>query len=106
MNILDLWFTQSRLNRISELDTLIDLVRSGSKFKTRIELQETEDGEIQIHNGHHRILAMFCSGKWVLEQEDYILEIGNFKPRFGKVASFSEYYLSRGLICNFQSMAT
>lgn len=94
IDIRKLWFTQEKLKRISQVDYLISIYNTVG-FKTQIELTECDDGEIQIQNGHHRIMTLFKNGKYKLDPEDFIIYDGPVKFRSGKVQDFFDYYLNK-----------
>jgi hypothetical protein len=51
-----------------------------------IVLCQCEDGEIQVEDGHHRLVAHFLSGKEELEPQDYLLlQKDQWHPRCGKI---------------------
>lgn len=64
------------------------MVRS---LKQGIDLPKIElvccDGEIQIHDGHHRMAAYWLAGRKELERHEFLLlHQENYpKPRFGKI---------------------
>jgi hypothetical protein len=73
MDIGSLWFTQHCLKRSWNIKSLMRLITEGDSFSTPISLQECEDGEVEIVNGHHRIAALWLLGKTKLDRWDYAL---------------------------------
>ena len=85
MEVGDLWFTQRTLKRAYEIPKLVSLLHGDDFFKTPIELQICEDGEIEIVNGHHRIVAIYLAGRQ-LRREDYLIFLTErSKGRFWQV---------------------
>ena len=85
----DLWTTQKNLKRKKDIPEMVKFLQSGETFEEKIELHECDDGEIQINNGHHRIVAISLSGRNYLEGHEYDL-IYTDRPRirFTKVTNF------------------
>lgn len=79
--IESLWATQRNLKRKTQIPNLMKLER----FKDLIELHLCEDREIQINNGHHRVLAIWLSGRKYLYPDEYKLILTNGRPRLKKV---------------------
>jgi hypothetical protein len=85
MRIDCLWFTQRSLRRFEQITVLIALLTEGG-YSDRIELARCEDGEIEIRNGHHRVVAIWLSGRRELRRGEYLLiEAEKPKNRFGKI---------------------
>ena len=52
----------------------------------RITLSRSEDGSIQVEDGHHRVVAIWLAGRRQLAKHEYLLlEKDQWRPRFGKV---------------------
>ncbi len=87
--IKDLWVSQRRLRNPEQVDGMVRELEDGG-FLPKITLVRAEDGQVQVHDGHHRVVAYVLSGKFrlgwgeytLLEQDDYN------RPRFGKVPEF------------------
>jgi hypothetical protein len=79
--ITSLWFTQKSLKRKDKIPELSAL----ESFETRIEISIAEDGELEIINGHHRVTAVWLSGRKTLLPHEYLLiPTENSRHRFGK----------------------
>jgi len=45
------------------------------------------DGSIQVDDGHHRLTAIWLSGRTELEEDEYLLiEKEQWRPRFGQIS--------------------
>lgn len=69
MNINQLWCTQRNLKRIDLIPKLLQLY----EFSTPIILHKCEDGEIQINDGHHRLVSIWLQGRLKLFDSEFIL---------------------------------
>lgn len=85
MNIESLWATQRNLKREKDIPAMIAFLKEGGIFDV-IELHECDDGEIQVNNGHHRIVSIYLSGRTYLNPEEYILIPGKCRPRLMKIS--------------------
>lgn len=74
MDIGSLWFTQRTLHRSYNIKELMNIIRGGWDFSTPIMLQESGDGEVEIMNGHHRIVAFWLMGVRELQPHQYKLQ--------------------------------
>lgn len=86
-----LWFTQTRLKRLQQMPDLIAYAHEGGLFNRAplIELHQNEDDEIIINNGHHRVTAVWLSGRRFLFREEFIILYKDaFRPRFGTIELF------------------
>ncbi len=85
MDITKIWLSQRNLRRAGQIPAMIETLREGGILPP-ITLARCEDGEIQLDDGHHRLMALWLSGKTDLDLYDYImLEKDQWKPRFGKI---------------------
>lgn len=92
IDIGSLWFTQRRLSRAEKIPKLIELVLNGDYFNTPIELQEWFDGELEIVNGHHRVVALWLAGFRQFRSEDYRIYCADESlARFWRVCEFEKY---------------
>jgi hypothetical protein len=83
--IKDLWATQKNLKRADQIPHLVDLILDDVCLD-KIELHLCEDGEIQINNGHHRVIAMALAGKKELPSDCYcLLESDRVRSRVCKI---------------------
>lgn len=85
IKISRLWFTQKVLKRKDSIPHLMKI-----KDLDPVKLQYCElDDEIEIINGHHRVTAIYLSGKSVLRPHQYILSYSTTpKRRFGHVEQY------------------
>lgn len=61
LDIGNLWFTQRTLKRSYQIKKLIAVIEDGGYFD-KVLLQDCPDGEVEILNGHHRIIASWRCG--------------------------------------------
>ena len=86
MDITKIWLSQKNLKRAGQIPAMIETLRNGGLLPP-IALARCEDGEIQLDDGHHRLMAIWEFGRTVLESHEYVLiEKDQWKPRFGKMA--------------------
>lgn len=86
MDITKIWLSQRDLKRAGQIPAMIETLHNGGLLPP-IVLAKCEDGEVQLDDGHHRLTAIWMSGRTVLETHEYILvEKDQWKPRFGKMA--------------------
>lgn len=85
MRIENLWFLQRNLNRSYQLDGMITELQDGG-YLPLIELITCEDGEIEINDGHHRVAAIWLSGRKTLRKDEYMIWEGySSRNRKGKI---------------------
>lgn len=86
MDITKIWMSQKSLRRADQISAMVQTLNDGGLLPPII-LARCDDGEIQVDDGHHRLTALWLSGKMVLEDHDYILiEKEQWKPRFGTIS--------------------
>lgn len=72
MEIANLWFTQRSLNRSARIQLLIERINFNDLFTgSPIALQEDDDGQIEIVDGHHRVVASWLAGLTSLRSYDF-----------------------------------
>ncbi len=73
--------SQSNLHRAYQIPAMIN------ECLPKITLVQCEDGEVQVHDGHHRLVAYWLSGRRNLQRHEYILlQQDNYnRGRFGKI---------------------
>jgi hypothetical protein len=81
-----LLFTQRSLKRYLSLPQLMQLVDDGVPFLEPIELHRNDAGQIVINNGHHRVMAIWLSGRDDLHDNEFILlDMEQCRSPFGDV---------------------
>lgn len=56
------------------------------RYLPPITLMQDDKGEVQVEDGHHRLTAIWLSGRTELEDGEYLLiEKDQWRPRCGKV---------------------
>lgn len=89
MDITKIWLSQRNLRRSWQIPQMVEVLGDGG-FLPPIILARCEDGEIQVEDGHHRLTAIWTSGRNELREEEYILvEKEQWKPRCGKMVRYA-----------------
>lgn len=87
VTISELWTTQRRFDRSHKIPHLIELHQNGEMWYDPILIREAPDGEYEIVNGHHRVMAVYLAGEEYLPYRSYILiQSDSSAPRFGRIA--------------------
>ena len=82
MDICKIWVSQKTLNRAGQIPVMMAELEK----LPPIELIETEDGEIQVEDEHHRLMSIHLSGKTTLEDWQYNLtQKTQWRARIGKI---------------------
>ncbi len=85
MQIQQIWMSQRGLRRFFQVEKMVDDLLNGSSLP-QITLHRYDNGEIQIKDGHHRLTAIWLSGRKHLEKHEYVLvEADQYRPKFGKI---------------------
>ena len=85
MKITDLLLSQRNLKRKDQIQSMVDYLNNGGILNP-ITLFRTESGEIQVDDGHHRLMALWLSGRTNLFADEYFLvEKDQYKPSTGKI---------------------
>jgi hypothetical protein len=85
MDIAKIWVSQRNLQRFEQIQGMIDSLVAG-EFLPPITLARCEDGQIQVEDGHHRLVAYWLAGRQRLEKHEYmLLEKDQWKPRCGRI---------------------
>ena len=73
IKIDDLIPTQAGLRNLTKLMGMTDAVRNGKVFNDNkpIDLSRFEDGQIYVHNGHHRVVACLMGERPELQADEY-----------------------------------
>lgn len=90
LDITTVFVTQRKLKRLDVLETLKKLIVDGT-YIDPIEILQTDDGKLELHDGHHRLAAYYLCGRFQLEDWEYILlPMNSTRPRFGTVKGLIE----------------
>jgi hypothetical protein len=78
--------SQKNLRRAGQVPAMVEALMRGEVLP-RITLVRSDDGEIQVHDGHHRLSAYWLAGRRTLARHEYLLlEQEQYpRPRRGKV---------------------
>lgn len=82
--IENIWFTQKKLNRYHIIPQIIESINN-KEYIDRVLLQQDDQNELMVVNGHHRITAYWLSGRRILTRDEFVLIYGCSKNRFFKV---------------------
>ena len=85
MQISEIMMSQRKLRAVEQLSDFISVLNNGG-YLTPITLLRCQDDVIQVDDGHHRLCAIWLSGRRILEYGEYlIVESERNRPRFGLV---------------------
>ena len=85
IEIEGIWVSQPHLFRRQQIPGMIEAISRGQSLP-EIALVRCLDGEFQMRDGHHRLLAYWLSGRRTLEGHQYRLAFGpESRRRYGKV---------------------
>jgi len=85
MDITKIWLSQRNLRRAGQIPAMIETLCEGGVLPP-ITLARCEDGEIQVEDGHHRLTAIWLSGRTALNYDEYfVIEKEQWKPRVGRL---------------------
>ena len=85
MRISGIYMSQRQLGRAAQIPAMIETLEAGGCLP-RITLSRLEDGSIQVEDGHHRLVAIWMTGRQELKQHEYLLlEKDQWRPRFGRI---------------------
>lgn len=88
MDIEKIWMSQKNLKRAGQIPEMMAKLDE----LPPIDLIESEDGEIQVDDGHHRLMAYFLSGQKTLNNSQYILvQKPQWRARIGKIGNLAEW---------------
>lgn len=80
MNILNLTISQQGFRSIPQIEGMVRFVAEGGFFTLAtlkdprlISIVEFEDGRRFIHDGHHRIAAIYLAGRKELREDEFLL---------------------------------
>lgn len=84
MDITKIWMSQRNLRRAGQIPAMVKTLCEGGVLPP-ITLAHCEDGEIQVEDGHHRLMAIWFSGRKILDNHEYfVVEKDQWKPRTGR----------------------
>ena len=90
MDITKIWLSQRNLRRAGQIPAMVRTLCNDGVLPP-ITLARCEDGEIQVDDGHHRLIAIWLSGKNDLDLHDYVMiEKDRWKPRCGKISDLMQ----------------
>ena len=85
MQIADIHVSQRKLRQPDQLATMRETLEACDCLP-RITLGRGPDGQVQVEDGHHRLVAVWMTGRRQLRQDEYLLvEKETVRPRFGTV---------------------
>ena len=86
MRIDEIWISQRNLRRFHQVPEMVNNLKKGG-YLPRITLMLCEDGEVQVEDGHHRLMAYWLAGWREIDKSEYLLlEKEQWKPRRGKLS--------------------
>ena len=85
MQIADIYVSQRTLRRAGQLPAMQETLKEGNCLP-RITLGRGPEGHVQVEDGHHRLVAIWMTGRRELRKDEYLLvEKETVRPRFGTV---------------------
>ena len=85
MQITKVYVSQRKLRCAEQLAAMCETLDTGGCLP-RITLGRGPDGQVQVEDGHHRLVAIWMAGRRELRTEEYLLvEKETVRPRFGMV---------------------
>jgi hypothetical protein len=91
MKLTDIKVTQRNINRPEQIPHLINTIKAGCFEIPPIELSILEDGQIQVEDGHHRLVAYYLAGRKHLKDYEYnLLPLETKWHQFGTVKDLAK----------------
>jgi hypothetical protein len=85
MQISDVQVSQRKPRQADQLPAMLEMLDAGGCLP-RITLGCGPDGKVQVEDGHHRLVAVWMTGRRDLRKEEYLLvEKETVRPRFGTI---------------------
>ena len=85
MQIADIFMSQRKLRLAGQLPIMRETLAAGGCLP-RITLGRGPDGQVQVEDGHHRLVAIWMTGRRELRKDEYLLlEKETMRPRFGTI---------------------
>ena len=70
MQIAKIFVSQRKLRCVAQLPAMMNTLEVGGCLP-RITLSRSRDGSVQVDDGHHRLTAIWLSGRTELEEDEY-----------------------------------
>ena len=85
MDLQKIWTTQRKLRRKQQIHALVRAIKQGQGLP-KVILHCCEDDEVQVGDGHHRLVAYWLSGRRTLAKHEYLLIFTQQgRPRCGRI---------------------
>jgi hypothetical protein len=85
MQIAEIQVSHRKLRRACQLPAMRETLEAGG-WLPRITLSRGQDGQVQVEDGHHRLAAIWTTGRRELRKDEYLLvEKETSRPRFGTI---------------------
>ncbi|REJ94652.1 MAG: hypothetical protein DWQ34_07800 [Planctomycetota bacterium] len=85
MQISEIWVSQRKLRCAEQIGEMITSLTFGATLPPVV-LTRDEIGSIQLDDGHHRVVAIWLSGRRYLKSTEFVIvESDRWRPRFGHV---------------------
>lgn len=82
IKISDIWLTQRHIDPAK----FKDLLREVDRFHSKLIIREANDGQYELIDGHHRLTAIWFSGRRFLTYGEYVIVYSEkSQKRFGKL---------------------
>ncbi|MEZ5941054.1 MAG: hypothetical protein R3C18_06665 [Planctomycetaceae bacterium] len=82
MEIVRIFVSQRKLRAPLQRATMLDALKA-DELRPPIELIRDNESAVQIMDGHHRLSAIWSSGRTVLRPVEYVpVESDRYRPRF------------------------
>ena len=85
MQIENIWVSQRQLRNVAQVVSMQIALSRGYRLPP-VAIACCEDGSYQLEDGHHRLVAYWLSGQYVLQSHQYFeVQKDRWKPRFGQI---------------------
>lgn len=90
MEISRIYVSQRRLRCVAQIPYMIETLEIGGCLP-QITLSRSLDGSVRVEDGHHRLTAIWMTGRRELEKHEYLLlEKEQWRPTFGRITDLLE----------------
>lgn len=90
MQISGIYVSQRKLRYAAQIPAMTETLGVGGCLP-RITLSRSQDGSVQVEDGHHRLAAIWMTGRRELRKHEYLLlEKDQWRPRFGRIIDLLE----------------